>query len=136
MPQTLKKLAGEAGRFTLVGLAATGLHIAVAELLLHTVTENPFAANVAAFLSAVTLSFLGHYHWSFRSQAHKGRAFVKFFTVALTAMAANNLILKLLLMTALLSPALCILLAALAVPVITFVLGRLWAFADDRGKQA
>jgi putative flippase GtrA len=135
MQETLKTLAGQASRFTVVGLAATALHIAVAETLLHTVVANPFAANFIAFLSAVSLSFLGHYHWSFKSDAHKGRAFAKFFTVALAAMAANNLLLKILLMLQVLPPALCIVLAAMAVPVISFIFSRLWAFAPERGDK-
>jgi putative flippase GtrA len=127
--QPLTRLTGEIGRFAIVGAVATAVHIGAATVFLHSIAHNPLVANLAAFLIAVAVSFLGHYHWSFASRLSKTHAFLRFFAVALIGFAANSALLKALLLLNFSIADVSISIAALIVPIISFTLSRIWAFA-------
>jgi putative flippase GtrA len=67
-----------AARFSLVGIAATSIHIVVVLLVLNQAGSNPFSANAVAFVIAFGISFLGKYIWTFRSPGSPRRAMFRF----------------------------------------------------------
>lgn len=126
-----KTLASElliASRFTLIGLAATGIHIGIVWMLIGLYEMQPLLANLFAFLTAFSVSFIGQYHWTFRSNRAWKSALVRFFLIAATAFLANNLLLGSLLELEIFSASIAATLAALAIPAISYFAGRFWAF--------
>ncbi|ABE58602.1 GtrA family protein [Chromohalobacter israelensis] len=126
----MRRLAGEAGtaaRFGLVGIAATGVHLLVAGVLLGTwPSMSEFLANVVAFLAAFQVSLMGHRRVTFR---RRGRA-KRFFLVALAGFGLNNGVLGTLLATTPVQGFLAVAIATLTVPVLTYLASRFWAFRE------
>ncbi|RKQ96325.1 putative flippase GtrA [Kushneria sinocarnis] len=124
----MKAILGEAGRITrfgLVGGAATLIHLMVAGALLGLFAGlSPFIANVVAFLVAFLVSLYGHRHITFNRQ---GSA-VKFFVVALAGFALNNFLLASMLAMTPLPDFVALTISTLAVPVVSYLAARLWAF--------
>jgi putative flippase GtrA len=116
------------GRFTLVGIVATIVHISIAWLLIANAELYPLTANFLAFLCAFMLSFSGHYYWTFRSRANRAQALRRFFVISGTAFLVNNIVLTGLLRTDVIAPVLATICAAFLIPVFTYVLSRLWVF--------
>lgn len=117
-----------AARFGLVGLAATVVHMAFAWHLVAHEGLRPLAANAIAFAVAFAISFTGHHVWTFRRSTHAGRALLRFFAVSATAFLASNVLLAALVRSARLADTAAVALAAAAIPIVTYVLARIWAF--------
>ncbi|WP_295430421.1 GtrA family protein [uncultured Thiodictyon sp.] len=117
-----------AARFGVVGVIATLVHTAVAWCLVAVGGAGAFQANWLAFILAFCLSFTGHYHWTFRTRTHWRRALGRFFLVSVSAFALNNLMLAILLWWDQVPAAAAVVVSALAIPVLTFLASRLWAF--------
>lgn len=116
------------GRFTLVGILATILHISIAWLLIAHAGLYPLIANFLAFLGAFMLSFSGHYYWTFYSRANRTQALRRFFVISGTAFLVNNIVLAGLLRADFITPVLATICAAFLIPVFTYILSRLWVF--------
>jgi putative flippase GtrA len=117
---------GAALRFGVVGVLATALHMGMVWWLIGA-GISPLPANLLAFLSAFLVSFVGHYHWSFRSTAHPLRAMLRFLTVAVGLLAVNSLLLSWLLQLGWPERTAAVA-AAMSVPVLGFLASRFWAF--------
>ena len=117
-----------AGRFGLVGLLATVVHIAIVWVLLALTNIVPVLANTLAFMVAFCISFVGNYLWTFRSPGSPRRAILRFFVIATSAFIANTLVLAFLVRKGWFSPAVSAVLSASLVPVISFFASRLWGF--------
>jgi putative flippase GtrA len=115
-------------RFSLIGVAAAGIHIGIVWILILESNINVFIANFVAFLVAFGFSFIGQYFWTFRSTSDLRRTLIRFFLVALGAFLTNNLILVALLNVELLSDLLAAVFAVFVIPLITYLAGRFWAF--------
>ena len=115
-------------RFSLVGIAAAGIHIGIIWILISQTDINVLIANFVAFLAAFGFSFIGQYFWTFRSTGKLRRTLIRFFLVALGAFLANNLILVALLKIQLLSDLLAAVFAVFVIPLVTYLAGRFWAF--------
>ncbi len=87
-----------AGRFAIVGLLASAVHLAVATTLI-TLGLYVLAANVVGFLVALGVSLVGHHSFSFRSRAPFLQGARRFIPAALAGFLANNLVLALLVAT-------------------------------------
>jgi putative flippase GtrA len=121
--------------FVAVGCAAALTHLSVVALAVELTGLAPLAANVAGFGMAFFVSFGGHARWTFPIAPDRfAAARSRFFAVALTGFVINQ---------AAYAGALHILgaryylpvLAAviLGVSVATFLLSKLWAFAQPQG---
>ena len=119
---------GRIARFGAVGVAATAVHLCVALTLVTLTALSAQAANLFGFLVAFAVSFLGHYHWSFRSSAGLGRAAPRFFAVSLSAYLGSAALIKLLTGVFLLSREAAVVAACLLFPAITYLAGRLIVF--------
>ena len=115
--------------FGSVGMLATLAHVAVAYALLTATSINPYAANLAGFLSAVGISFFGNARVTFAYGEAWWPAFTRFAVVSLTSLGLTTAILAVVEAQAL--PYWAYVLATLAiVPPLTFLLSKFWVFAS------
>lgn len=122
------------GWFVLVGSLAAVLHWLVVVGLVRLLGAHPLAANVAGWLSAFGVSFGGHHRLTFRGHgaaAHAAAA--RFLAVSATAFALNEAAYAVLLRWT--SWRYDVVLAAVlvGVAVMTYLLGRHWAFVGNPG---
>lgn len=123
-----KEEAGTATRFGLVGLAATGVHLAVAAgVLALWPSLNEFIANIIAFCVAFQVSLVGHRRLTFKRQGSAWR----FALVAAVGFALNNGLLAILIRGLEISGFVAIAIATLSVPIVTYLASRMWAFKEE-----
>lgn len=123
-------MIGQIFRFALVGGAATLVHLLVGVTLIHA-GWAPVLANAAAFSIAFTVSFAGHFGYTFvGANASLRAALTRFIALALAGFAANEAILAGLLTRHIFSPTATLVLSTGLVAAVTFVLARKWAFAS------
>lgn len=115
-------------RFCFVGLIATAVHMSVALTLVIIFGTAAQAANIFAFAVALGVSYFGHYCFSFKSTREHRVAIAKFFIVAAGAFICNLLIVELLTTQKLLGGNLPLILGISVMPLISFVISRLWVF--------
>lgn len=131
MSNTMRKTLHEvmtASKFAVVGLVATLIHILMVWFLMKIFSQPPFAANALAFFTAFGFSYMGHYHWSFKSQAKEGNSFRRFFLVAGSAFLLNNILLVYMLEKAYFSELISVVISVFIIPLYTFIGSRFWAF--------
>lgn len=119
-----------AGRFGIVGGAATLSHMSIVWLLITVGNTPVLAANLAAFLCAFFVSFAGHYKWTFCAPGNPRRAILRFLLIASAGFAANNGLLIILLGAGWLSPPGAAVVAVGIIPAVTFLASRLWGFRE------
>ena len=116
--------------FAVVGSLAMLVHFLVVSALVP-LGLPPLIANVVAFLTAFSVSFLGHSRWSFPATGNaRPLALRRFFVVAISSFAANETLYWLLLRFTDLDYRLALLLVLVLVAGSTLVLSKYWAFAD------
>ncbi len=119
-------------KFGLVGIFSTVVHLTVgAALITHHV--EPLLANFLAFLAAFTVSFLGHYYFSFKGHGNSlMSAVIKFTMVSLSIFGLNELMLFTLLHNDIFSEITALLVATSVASVCSFFLNRQWAFSKTK----
>ena len=117
-------------RFVVVGLGAAFVHLAVVKILLTLNTVGPLIANTIGFGTAVNISFLGHYHWTFRAKGAYRITFFKFLLSSMILYASNTIVLAIFLQLAIFSSFGSILCANLAIPLVSFLLAKFWIFRE------
>lgn len=135
--QSLKTEAGAAGKFALVGIAATLTHAGLSATLLEAAVLPAMLANLAGFIIAFGVSFCGHYYWSFahlRQKSTARKAMVRFFLIAVSGFALNSSVLALWLSFTPWAELLGLLVSIAIVPALTFVAARMWAFSHTPAK--
>jgi putative flippase GtrA len=116
------------GRFAIIGVLATIVHIAIVWVLISHAGLFPIVANLLAFLVAFILSFSGHYYWTFYSRSDRMQALRRFFVISGSAFVLNNIVLTGLLSIEIITAVMAAIYAAFLIPVFTFILSRLWVF--------
>lgn len=120
--------------FIAVGSAAAFTHLATVALLVELLGLSPLAANVMGFCVAFFVSFAGHARYTFPiSPERYGAARKRFLAIASTGFVLNQVAYAEVLH--LFGPRFYLpMLAAvlLAVAVATFLLSKLWAFAEPQ----
>jgi len=120
----------QAGRFAIVGLVATAVHISILWVLINLFATQVFFANLTAFIIAFLVSFSGHYLWTFKSSLEFYKAVIRFLLISLSGFLLNNIILITLLKKAWFSNTTAATLAVIIVPAITFIASKLWGFKN------
>ncbi len=121
--------------FIAVGSAAALIHLTVVAFVVELLHLKPLAANVMGFIVAFLVSFGGHARWTFPiSPQRYTAARTRFFAVACTGFVLNQAAYAEALhlfgpRTYL--PALAAVLIGVAIA--TFLLSKLWAFAQPQG---
>lgn len=117
------------GWFIAVGCAAAAVHLATVVALVRWGGWSPPVANVLGWLTAFVCSFFGHHFTTFSdAQAPMGRAARRFFAVSALGFAVNQAAYVLLLRWSGLRYDLALALVLVGVAVVTYLLGRRWAF--------
>ena len=122
------------GWFVVVGCAAAALHFGVVVVLVAHVGVAALAANAVGWLMAFGLSFAGHAGGTFRDQgAPLRRSAGRFLVVSAAGFAINETAYALLLHWTGLGYTLALAVVLIGVALLTYGLGRHWAF---QGKPA
>ncbi len=126
-PDSGMGLAARLGRFGVVGIVATAVHVAAGLGLHHLAGASPLWANGIAFSVAVVVSFLGQSRLTFPEATADGAAFVRFVAAALLGFGLNQVI-----VWAVTSPLdapywVALLAVLVSVPAINFCVIRYWA---------
>ena len=132
--QPLKTELRTAGRYGLVGLVATLVHLLVAQAVLYFGTE-PFSSNLMGFLVAFVIGLLGHYLFTFGRVGSLGRAFMRYGLIAVTGFLTNNLVLITLVARDWIRDDVALAVAILIIPAGTFLASRFWGFTAPRSGQ-
>lgn len=118
--------------FLAVGGSAAAVHFGVVLLLVSQRQVPALAANVAGFLIAFCVSFLGHHRLTFASVAASARqSLPRFAAVAVLGFASNELLYALLLSLGF-DYRLALVAVLVTVAGMTWLLSRHWAFAVKR----
>ena len=126
MRGSLRREIGIAARFGGVGIVATALHLAVANITLATGLLSPGGAHLAGFLLAFAFATIGHHRVSFRSTAPLRRSALRYGAVAVAGFLASGGLLAGVLALTPVSEAQAVTLAALSIPAFSYLASRLW----------
>jgi putative flippase GtrA len=123
------------GWFVLVGCAAAAVHLATVVVLVDQVGLVPLVANVGGWLLAFGVSFAGHLRLSFAHQdAPLQRAAARFFLVSLAGFVVNEAAYAMLLGWTGLGFRAALVAVLLGVALLTYWLGRHWAFLGSPAR--
>jgi putative flippase GtrA len=121
----------QALRFAAVGLAATAAHAGVALAAAAVFGLAPLLANLAGYLAAVLLSYLGHARLTFGTRGGHARRAPRFAAVSLGGLLLSAAITSVVCGALGGSLALAMACVTLVVPAASFLANRRWAFAPD-----
>lgn len=117
------------GWFVATGCAAALTHWLTAVLCVRELGLAPLLANLAGWLVAFCVSFLGHYHFTFRRQRGPWiPAARRFFLVSALGFGINELAYAYLLHATAIRYDALLAMILVGLAVLTFILGRFWAF--------
>lgn len=115
--------------FTIVGIVAAVVHYVCAVSLEVGTSITPAYANIAGFLVAFPVSYLGHRRFSFSHQDSIHRqALPRFFAVAGLGFTANQLLVICALRFTPMPFWLALAIVMIVIALSTFILSRYWAF--------
>lgn len=117
-------------RFIVVGCIATIVHISFAWALINYIQLSSLLANFIAYIMAFGISFTGNFYWTFCNSGNPYKALKRFFFISIIAFIVNSLVLMKLLSTSSLGAEIAIVAAAGIIPVITFIVSKLWIYKD------
>lgn len=130
--ERLKTESAAVGKFAIIGVLATLTHAVVASVLFETGILTVVPSNICGFLAAFTVSFSGHYYWSFSHLRQAGtmlKSMTRFLVISVSGFALNSAILALWLAFTPWPEIYGLWLAIAVVPAFSFAGARLWAFA-------
>ena len=122
-----KTLARQLFFFGLVGLLATATHYAVALFSHEYLGVSLYLANPVGYLCAVMVSYHGHGNVTFQ-HAMGHRVFIRFAVMSVTTFVLSEVLLVVLEQYAGISQRLSLLAVVLSIPVLSFLLAKLWVF--------
>lgn len=114
--------------FAIVGVAATLTHVIAALAAREIAGLSPLAANFVGYACAVGVSYLGNARFTFRRAVLHGPQFVRFIVVSLAGLALTQGLTWLLVEQAGWPFWAGLAVVAAAVPALSFVMQRVWAF--------
>lgn len=128
MPHAVKTVTW----FVLVGCMAAATHWLVAVGCVENLHVAPLVANLIGWLTAVTVSFAGHFRLTFRHQVGAiWPAAWRFFIVSALGFLVNESAYAFLLKNTAVSYEILLFCVLVAVAAFTFVLSRSWAFRNN-----
>jgi len=124
----LRAELGKLSRFTLIGILATLTHIVISFLVIRLFGASLHFANLSGFAVALTVSYVGHYYFSFRSERDHRATLPRFFGSALVAYLGNVVLVAALGALTALAEDTRLLMGICVMPIISFILSRLWVY--------
>lgn len=120
-------------RFGCVGGFAMLVHFLVVALLVP-FGIAPLAANVAAFIVAFQVSFIGHRQWTFGAKKSVGQ-YPRMLAVSLTGFAINEALYAVLLKSGLLDYRAALVIVLITVAAGTYIGTRFWVFKSTDARS-
>lgn len=114
--------------FGFVGVAASVLHFVVAVVAMRVLGAPILLANLLGFILAFSLSYVGHYKWTFRSSANHKVSVPKFAVTAVMGYVINNIVLIILISATGLELSLFILIAIGVSAAVVYLISNRWVF--------
>lgn len=122
-------LAARLSRFSLIGVAATLTYLLVAGLLVLATSIKPTTASFIAYCCGIPVSFYGQSRFTFRVEKSRLSHLLKFAVVTAFGMTISYG--SVLLAAALrVHPLAGVLMAAVAVPIMSFAMMNIWVFCE------
>jgi putative flippase GtrA len=115
-------------RFVVTGLLATATHASAFVMLIELASLRAVYAAVCSFLVALGVSYTLNYHWTFKAGGRHRVALPRFVLVALVGLILNIGITYLVVDIWSLWYGYALIAVVTAIPVVTYVLSRFWAF--------
>lgn len=132
----LMNLVIQGGKFGIVGLLATGVHVGTYVGTVALFGLSPLLANLAGFCIGVIVSYSGHSRWTFRdASAENGNgigALGKFVIIAISGLLLNTALVYLLTDVLKLHYLYAAIPMVTLVPALTFAFAKYWAFAERK----
>ena len=130
--------AGQFLRFCVIGVASTVTHFLVAVIMVEFAGLPVLWANAVAFAIAFLVSYSGNHRWTFALDGGHGRFLPRFVATQLAGFGLNQAIVWLIAIRLGADYRLGLAAALVIVPVVTFLISRLWAFspAAEPGRKA
>lgn len=117
-------------RFFGVGAVATGVHVFIAMVVDVVFSPAPLLSNFCGFSTAVFFSYIGHTRITFAVQPRHGLHFPRFLFVSLLSLTLSSLITWWGAVKLEAPFAATMLVVAIAVPLLSFLLLKLWALKE------
>jgi putative flippase GtrA len=121
-------LTREVVGFLVIGIIGTVIHVSVGLSVNSLLKVSPLTANVIGYTSAFTFSYFGNSAATFGRSARDLPQFVRFMTVSLAMFGLNEAIVFAGLTYAHLPYKLALVPALTIVPVVSFLVSKVWAF--------
>jgi putative flippase GtrA len=116
-------------QFGIVGVTAALVHFTVVVSLVELYLLRPLIANIAAFLVAFNVSYLGHRNFTFRGTTTRHQvAIPRLFFTSCGLFAANEGLFYFFMNVTKLPYTAALLLVLFILPVVTFMINKLWVF--------
>lgn len=125
-------MIGQISRFAGVGAVATFLHVVVALVLAEAFGFAPQAANGMGFAAAVTLSYLGHGHFTFGAELEHRFHAPRFLATSGLGLILSSGLTQVIAVWLGAPFALAMAAVAVVVPLATFLLCKFWVFAPSQ----
>jgi len=127
-----KPLFGLMFRYGLVGVLASAVHFGIGVFLHEKMGLDPMVAHAFGFFGGLLTAYTGHYYYSFKDTQKHSRRFPKFVITALVSLTLHQSGVYIMVNLYQLDysfQALPILLVS--VPLVSFLMSKLWVFADQ-----
>lgn len=125
-----RSLFRQLSRFSFVGALATLTYLVVANLLFFIDAINPAWASVLAYLAGVVVSFTGQSRFTFGVSRNRFAHVVKFALLSAVGLGMSFGLVRAA-DTFQIAPVFATISAAMIIPIFSYVIMRLWVFADD-----
>ncbi|WP_317054830.1 GtrA family protein [Roseovarius rhodophyticola] len=119
-------------RFAGIGALATLLHVTVALIVAEGFGADPQLSNLTGFLTAVGFSYFGHGHFTFSTELKHRVHGTRFLSVSVLGLCVSSGLTYAITDIAGLPFLAAMGVVAVAVPLSTFVLCKLWVFHDPQ----
>jgi len=126
----IKQEAVVVTRYGLVGIAATAVHMLIVSFLVLLTPMHTLLANTIAFCAAFAVTFAGNYLWTFQSPGNLRRAIRRLLLISTAAFSVNTVVLSAIIGQKWLPDVGAAFISAAVVPLITFIIIRLWGFQN------
>lgn len=115
-------------RFGFIGIFSTLAHLTTIWFVLENTAVPILIANLIAFAVAFSVSFLGHYFYTFKMSARFYRSLCRFLLISTIALFSSTLLLEFLMLSSMFSRSASVLISASIIPMVSFAASRIWGF--------
>jgi putative flippase GtrA len=115
-------------RFGIVGATSALVNFLGVFALVELFSLKPLIANIIAYLIASIVSYVGHYHWTFASNAEHHKSVFKFYIMLGMNLLLNEALYAFFLYVVSLNYQLALILTIVIVPIFTFIVSKLWVY--------